>query len=221
MTPVLDVRDRLAHILWIGGAPCAGKSSVSRVLAEKYEVSIYDLDWHYAREDRFRSGPAARWWGGHTLDERWVDIAGDELFRRSTAVWNEQFPSALEDLRGQSGSSPIIVEGPGALPWLVAPVLHDSRQAIFLMPDESFRDRVVADRLSARSGVPYWRTRDPDQARSKHRERDRRLSQQIELSCRDLGLSHMRVSDGTNIETIVAAVEQHFARHLPKAPPRR
>jgi len=139
-----SVTDRLAHVLWIGGGPCAGKTTLSRLLAGTYDLRIYNLDWHYAREDRFRGGPAAHWWGGHTMDERWVDITADELLERSTACWNEQFPVAVDQLLAMPASRGVIVEGPGAAPWLVASVIRDSRQAIFLVPDETLRNRVVS-----------------------------------------------------------------------------
>ena len=113
-----SVAERLAHVLWIGGGPCAGKTTLSRLLAGKYDFRIYNLDWRYATDDRFRIGPAARWWGAHTMDERWVDITADELFERSTACWTEQFPIAIDQLLASPASRPIIAEGPGALPWL-------------------------------------------------------------------------------------------------------
>ena len=210
-----SVTERLAHVLWIGGGPCAGKTTLSRLLAGTYDLRIYNLDWHYAREDRFRGGPAARWWGGHTMDERWVDITADELLERSTACWNEQFPVAVDQLLAMPVSRGVIVEGPGAAPWLVAPVIRDSRQAIFLVPDETLRNRVVVDRERRGTSVAYSTTRDPERARSNHRERDRRWNSRIEMSCRELGLRSVRMDDPLDLDASLALVEGHFAPRLP------
>jgi len=212
-----SVAERLAHVLWIGGGPCAGKTTLSRLLAGKYDFRIYNLDWRYATEDRFRIGPAARWWGAHTMDERWVDITADELFERSTACWTEQFPIAIDQLLALPASRPIIAEGPGALPWLVGPVIRDVGQAIFLVPELAVRDRVVGARERVGGPVAYQKTTDPDRARSNHRERDRRLCLDIEASCRELGLRVVRVADPLDLETRVSLVEDHFGPHLPTA----
>jgi uridine kinase len=48
-----SVAEQLAYVLWIGGGPCAGKTTLSRLLAGKYDFRIYNLDWHYTLEDRF------------------------------------------------------------------------------------------------------------------------------------------------------------------------
>jgi len=37
-----------------------GKTALSRFLAGKYDFRIYNLNWHYGTEDRFRTGPAVR-----------------------------------------------------------------------------------------------------------------------------------------------------------------
>ncbi len=209
------VAQRLGHVLWIGGGPCAGKTTLSRFLAGKYDFRIYNLDWRYANEDRFNSGPAVRWWAAHTMDERWVDITADELFDRSTACWNELFPMAIDELLTLPASRPIIAEGPGALPWLVGPILRHPRQAVFLVPELALRDRVVAERERVGGPVAYHNTSDPDRARSNHRERDRRLYLQIEASCRELGLRLVRVADPIDLEARLELVEDHFRPHLP------
>jgi hypothetical protein len=210
-----SVAERLGHVLWIGGGPCAGKTTLSRLLAGKYDFRIYNLDWHYAREDRFRGGPAARWWDAHTMDERWVDITADELLERSTASWNERFPKAIDELLTLPASRPIIAEGPGAFPWLVGPVLREPSQAIFLVPDLSLRDRVVAERERGGGAVAYRQTHDPERARANHRERDRRLCLRIEESCRDLGLRLVSIAELGDLDARIALVEEHFRRYLP------
>jgi adenylylsulfate kinase-like enzyme len=54
-----DVRKRLSHVLWIGGGPCVGKTTLARLLAGKYDLKIYNLDWHAVREHTLRPGTAA------------------------------------------------------------------------------------------------------------------------------------------------------------------
>src|SRR5437773_5002709 len=52
------MRARLAHVLWIGGGPQAGKTTLSRLLAGKWDLKIYNLDWHAVRDHDRRDGAA-------------------------------------------------------------------------------------------------------------------------------------------------------------------
>lgn len=52
------LRARLAHVLWIGGPPDAGKSTVAATLGARYGLPAYSFDRHepvhFARTDRER-----------------------------------------------------------------------------------------------------------------------------------------------------------------------
>src|SRR5688572_13227921 len=39
----------LAHVYWIGGSPCSGKSSIAQELAETYGLQLYQADDAYVR----------------------------------------------------------------------------------------------------------------------------------------------------------------------------
>ncbi len=39
-----NLRSVLAHVLWIGGAPDAGKTSIANLLAEKHQLQVYHFD---------------------------------------------------------------------------------------------------------------------------------------------------------------------------------
>ncbi len=41
-----ELRARLAHVLWIGGPPDAGKSTVAATLGWRYGVPVYHFDRH-------------------------------------------------------------------------------------------------------------------------------------------------------------------------------
>jgi len=34
----------LRHVYWLGGAPCAGKSTVAGILADQFRLAIYHTD---------------------------------------------------------------------------------------------------------------------------------------------------------------------------------
>ena len=36
--------NHLSHILWIGGSPCAGKSTVADIIRDRYGIVLYQAD---------------------------------------------------------------------------------------------------------------------------------------------------------------------------------
>ena len=85
--PVSDERERLAHVLWVAGAPNAGKTTLTRLLAGKYDLKIYNADWHHVREHRGRPGGVVKGWDELTMDERWIRPSPRELYERESANW--------------------------------------------------------------------------------------------------------------------------------------
>lgn len=209
-----DLRDALSHVLWIGGGPRVGKTTLSRLLAGKFDLKIYNLDWHQVREHHERSGEADAWWQQRSMDERWVQPSPQELLERSIAAWNEGFPLVLEDLLALPRSRPIVADGPGAFPWCVAPVVRSFRQAIFLVPTPELRDSVAARRSR---GDPQFGddTSDPERARSNIRTRDGLLGERIAQSCRELGLRCELMDGSRDLDDSLALLEEHFRPHLP------
>ena len=210
------MRGRLSHVLWLGGAPRVGKSTLARLLAGKYDLRIYNLDWHHTREHRARGGPAMRWWDERTPDERWLLPSRQELLERSIRSWEEGFGLIVADLLGVPATRPVIADGPGAFPWLVAPLLSDARQALFLVPTPA-RWNVVFERRSR--GVPdqvFGRdTTDPVQALQALRTRDFDLAERLTASCAQLGLRYERFDGSLDLDDSLAMLEEHFQPHLP------
>src|SRR5206468_4110854 len=81
--PVDDLRQRLSHVLWIGGGPQAGKTTLSRLLAGKWDLKIYNLDWHAVRDHDLRGGAASAAFARLSMDERWVAPSPVDLLERS------------------------------------------------------------------------------------------------------------------------------------------
>ena len=68
-------RQRLSHVLWLGGTPCSGKSSVAQQLIAQHAVQLYHYDRYeqayLARRDPARH-PAFCADAALTMDERWL-----------------------------------------------------------------------------------------------------------------------------------------------------
>ena len=212
------MRERLAHVLWIGGGPQAGKTTLSRLLAGKWDLKIYNLDWHAVRDHDLRGGAASEAFARLSMDERWVAPSPVDLLERSIAVWQEGFALVVEDLLGLPTSRTIVAEGPGAFPWCVAPLLGSTRQAIFLVPTRERRE-IVASR---RWGIGQ-RERFPGIVEREHAlinvgARDALLDARIISSCAELGFRCERFDGSLDLDDSVALLEDHFREHLPTTP---
>lgn len=213
---MVDARDALSHVLWIGGGPQAGKSTLARLLAAIWDLEIYDLDRHLVGGHRRRAGPHARAFGRLSMDERWAHPSVDALVARTVAIWEEVFALVLEDLRQLPRSRTIIAEGPGAPPWLVANAIGSPRQAIFLLPTAAQRARVEEERFGAGQLRRFPGIVDRETALAKVRERDAILDARIAASCADLDLRCEVIDGSCTIHENLVTVEEHFRPLLPR-----
>ena len=213
------MRKRLSHVLWIGGGPQAGKTTLSRLLAGKWDLKIYNLDWHGVREHAGRPGTAVAAFGRLSMDERWAVPGAVDLLERSVAIWQDGFALVLEDLLALPDSRLIVAEGPGAFPWCVAPLLRSPRQAIFLVPTRERREIVAARRWGG-SGQPerFPGIVERERALINVSARDALLDARIVSSCAELGLRCERLDGTLDLDDSLALVEAHFREYLPGTP---
>ena len=123
----------LSHVLWIGGGPGSGKSSIARALARRFGLQLYAVDEHEA---------------AHA--PRMPRLVADETVDVSMTAARHRFRLVLEDLAVLPPSPAAIVEGSLLFPTSVAAVLRDPGHALFLLP-------VERDPISQRIG---WEARD-------------------------------------------------------------
>lgn len=208
-----DVRAALAHVLWIGGGPQAGKTTLSRLLAGKYDLRIYNLDWQGPRAS-FPPGKAEAAFAALSMDERWATPSVAELVERSIRIWEERFMRVTEDLLALPRTRPIVAEGPGALPWCVAPHLGSARQAIFLVPTAERREIVAVHRFGRSQVARFPGIVDREGALRKVRERDALMDELAVSACEQLGLRWERVDGSRDLDASLVLLEEQFRPHL-------
>jgi len=151
---------QLSHILWIGGSPCAGKSSITRLLAQQYNLQTYSCDDHYeahlnrAAPDKH---PLMSNAAGMTWNEVWMRPI-ETLITRELAFYREEFEMVIEDLLALPRTTPIIAEGAALLPECVSPLtpqpgnLHRANRRVPI-------ERIRPARLGSRYPEPMPRSR--------------------------------------------------------------
>lgn len=213
---VCDPFGTLANALWIGGAQWAGKSTVARILASRHGITAYHYDYHDARghDARRVAGRARR---GEPLDgphpdEVWVRPTPEEMARLTLAGFPERFEWALDDLRALVSGRPVLAEGWGLRPELVAPLLNSTGRMVVMVPTEAFRRHQIATLARARGlGHPV-----SDVARAERNRiaRDRLLAEDAVASARRLGIAVIEVDGTRDAEAVATEVGERFRPYL-------
>ena len=204
----------LAHVLWIGGAPDAGKTTIARLLAERHRWQWYPCDVHtqnhIARSDPTQL-PATYAKLGKSIDARWVHPTPEELLLSIVAINDERFPLILADLRAMPTRPLILAEGPSLHPKLVAPVLTSRHQAVWLVPTAEFALASVARRDKLRGSD---QSSDPERYRRNVLERNRLFAGYIRREVAARGGALIDVDGTQTVEEVARRVEEHFAPYL-------
>jgi hypothetical protein len=148
-----------------------------------------------------------------TLDRdwMWVRTTPQELLERWLATTPERFGLTLEDLAALPAAPPVIAEGYGFVPDLVAPLIASPRQAIWLVSTEAFKRQSYARRGKGQ----HAGTSDPQRARENHIGRDLLIAGYITERAAALGLTVLTVDGSRALAEVVARVEAHLAPFLP------
>jgi len=202
----------LAHILWMGGSPCSGKSSITELLADRYGLQTYHVDDAFNQHHKERILPAE-----HPTLHKWTTLSWNELWMQpgkvlldeAKAAYNEHFGMILEDLLALPRSAPVLVEGTALLPDQVSSLLQQRHRAIWIVPSAAFQRERYAGRGDWVQSI-LSHCEDPERAFRNWMDRDVAFAQWVIKRTTALGLDWMQV-DGTRT---IAENASLVARHL-------
>ncbi|MFF0518221.1 hypothetical protein ACFYTC_05945 [Actinomadura nitritigenes] len=213
----------LRRILWISGGQWAGKSTVARLLAFRYGLTVYHYDHHDARghNDRriARRVKLGRSPADPDPDQMWVNTTPEDMAAETLAGFPVRFEWALDDLRCLVSGRPIIAEGWGLRPELVAPILDSPRRMVVMVPTRAFRDRQLRD--LPRAATVGGNVSDPERAQRNRLERDRLVADDAVRSAQRLGIRVIEVDGSHDAAAIASIVADHFSPYLPPPEDRR
>ncbi|MEU8416674.1 hypothetical protein AB0C24_28105 [Amycolatopsis japonica] len=213
---ILDPFGTLKQALWICGGQWAGKSTVSRLLARRHGITVYHYDFHDARAHQDRR-IAHRVRNGSPVEDPdpeavWVETTPERMAADTIAGFPTRFAWALDDLRALVSGRPILAEGWGLRPELVAPLLDSPRRMIVLVPTDEFREHQL--RVLPRAGAVTQRVSDPERAQRNRIARDRLVAEDAVRSATGLGIRVLRVDGSKDAEAIADVVAEHFGPYL-------
>jgi 2-phosphoglycerate kinase len=216
---VWDPFGTLGRVLWIGGGQWAGKSTVARLLAARYGVTAYHYDYQsvHAHEDRLAADRARHGLPVEPPDpERmWVDTTPADMAAEVIAGFPSRFEWVLDDLRALVSGRPIIAEGWGLRPELVAPIVDSLQRMVVMVPSPGFRRRQARDLPRAREVVQP--VSDPVRAQENRLARDQLVAEDAVRTAARLGVRVIEVDGSLDAEAVAGVVARHFASYLAAA----
>lgn len=191
--------DSLEHVLWIGGAPAAGKTTVATRIARRHGLRWYGADTRtWAHRDRaIQAGSAAAIrWETMTPGERAGTGPPEELLELS--LHRERGPMVVDDLQALP-RSPLVVADGSTLP---AGAVRDRSRAVWLIPTQEFQLARLDERVVSRGTRDLYRV----------------LAETIDHEARAGGIPIVVVDGSESVEATVDAVERLFAGALAAGP---
>jgi 2-phosphoglycerate kinase len=208
-----ELRQALSHVLWIGGATDTGKTTISQIIAERYELQLYNYDRHDLPQLKrlAQTLPRYRAFLDTSLDERWVHPEPEDLLQFVLRGFRDRFPLVVEDLLDLPKEPMIVAEGFGLTPELLSPILSSKRQAVWLVPTEDFKWASME-----RRNKPSFRDQvsNPERATRNVFMRDMLLTKQVRAQAQSRGLTVYELDGSRSVEEMATLIEQHFEPFL-------
>lgn len=196
------------NIYYIGGSPCAGKSTVAELLAQKYDLYYFKVDDFL---DKYMEQAAV--YGG--VCAKLMTLSGDGIWMRDPvlqcaeefAYYDEVFPFVQADLRAIA-SDAVITEGAAFVPQLMHKIGVPQDRYISITPTPEFQ----VEHYRQRPWVPHIlrECREPDEAFARWMRRDMLFAEDVQRQCAQFRYASI-VNDGyISIDEMCAAVERQF-----------
>lgn len=131
----------MQHVYWIGGSPCAGKTTIAHIIAQEYGWQTIHLDRHmeeYLQRAKEEQHPTLARYRKDGL-QMFLSQTAEEQFSAVQQLSHEQFEFILDTIRQFDSDSPILVEGANILASDVIRVVSELNHVVWLVPTEEFQ----------------------------------------------------------------------------------
>lgn len=131
----------MGEIYYLGGSPCCGKSTIAKMLADKYGYQYFKADdflEDYIAKGATDKKPLLSKISKMTLDEIWLRNP-QEQNREELEIYREMFEYVFNDLKLLDNGVSIVAEGAAFLPELMSELEVDKNHYICMVPTNEFQ----------------------------------------------------------------------------------
>ncbi len=200
----------MENVFWLGGSPCAGKSSISQFLENNFDINVYHVDVAFEKHrEKFEKSlhPTLCNWENSTWNQRWTQEI-NKLVRDVIKCYQEHFSLIIEDVLAFPKVKPLLVEGTALLPQEVSYVLSKRNDAIWLISTPDFQ----REKYSQREWI-YEILKQCDNKETAFQnwmERDAVFANFVMNEAKRLNLEWLLVDESKTIEENAMIVAKHF-----------
>jgi hypothetical protein len=150
---------------------------------------------------------------GPPADEVWLRHSPEQMAAETLASFEDRFGWALDDLRALTSGRPVIAEGWGLRPSLVAPLIDAPDRMVVMVPTEEFRRHQTRMLPRARQlGSPVS---DPERGQQQRLARDRLVAADAVRTAHQHGIRVIELDGNQDAAAVADAVAGHFHPYLP------
>ncbi len=197
-------------IYWLGGSTCAGKTTISNILSEKYGFIVYHCD-EYLGKHIEKSNAQEHPNLNRVSKISWNDILSmkvEEYLKWTIGLFKEEFKMILDDLYKLSDGKPILVEGVGLLPELINKEISDINHAIWIVADELFYKMHQIERKELFERIKECSN--PEQALENYTNYDLAMGRYIINDAKRLGLNAIEIGNDCEIIKNIETISSYF-----------
>ena len=206
-------------IFWIIGAASSGKSTISRTITERSNVSLYDMDAHiygnYASLYNTERHPANKTWLSAPNPLAWqlaLSLEAFNAFNRAASA--EHFDLFTDDPEISDTQQPLLVDGGITHPSLLVKIIP--RENIYCL-DVNRAERVKAwESSEARAEMKKWifDLPNPQVKWEKFLAFDEAIAQTIRAECKANDIECLMRDEQTSVEELAKKVAEYFGIEL-------
>jgi 2-phosphoglycerate kinase len=195
-------------VYWIGGSTCAGKTTISNILAANYGLTVYHCDEYLGKHIKNSNAQEHP-----NLHKKFsfndiLNMKVEEYLSWSMDVFSEEFEMILEDLDKLSDGKPILVEGVNLLPKLIKDEITDTNHAVWLVANEVFYKKHQIQRNEMFERIKECSNH--EQALNNYMSDDLAFGKQILNDTKSLDLKVIEVEDESDFMKYVEDISSYF-----------
>lgn len=206
----------MKNIYFIGGSPCAGKSTICEIISKKYDLYYFKVDDYL--DDYMKTAAL----NNKKLCKKNMEMNAEEIWMREPALQSEEefgiyeeiFKNIINDLKKLNGDKDILTEGCAYIPILIKQLGITNNRYLAIIPTKEFQ----VFHYEKRKYVPYVLKgcSNKRKAFQNWMERDSLFAKEIKNQCNEENYKLIINDSTTDINQLVNEVVTHFGIDINK-----